>query len=118
MTEQEAIRSFLSKALRKDWQPRYLSLVETKRGKQTILADLYHVLGERFDPAHLKTIPESTLSKPAFLFSETDGFGKECPSMREAESNADEGALVVSADGKHGILIEETIKRGMQHYSV
>jgi len=49
MTAKEALVHFLAHALQKRWRDRYVSLVQSKRGKERFLNDLHHEIEDRFD---------------------------------------------------------------------
>ncbi len=77
MDPTEAIRAFLSHALRKERRDRYLFLVERRKGRKRFLADLYHAMGEQIDTSRaVPSIADEVLSAPAYSYSERGGFGR------------------------------------------
>jgi hypothetical protein len=103
MTAEKTLIRFLCKVLQKRWQDRYVSILQTRRGKKTFLDDLWHQLKDRFDPEKVMTdLPEEAWSSPGFSFSQHKGFGKEEKSVRTAFDTVGEGSLIIDKTGTYG----------------
>ncbi len=104
MTSEEALIHFLSKALQKRWRNRYVKLVQTKHGKQTFLADLWHQLEGRLNLSKVVSdLPEEVWASPAFSFRQNYGFGHEEESVRTAFDSVGDGSLIIDISGIYGI---------------
>ena len=104
MTAEETLIHFLSKALQNRWQDRYISLVQTKRGKNTFLEDLWHQFEDRLDPEKsVADLPKDVWASPAFSFSRNNGFGREEESVRTAFDTVGDGSLIIDKTGRYGI---------------
>ena len=96
MTAGEALAHFLSRALQKRWQDRYVSLIQTKRGKKTFLADLCHQLSARLDLAKaVPDLPRDVWNEPSFSFSQKNGFGREEKSLQTAFESVGDSSLII-----------------------
>ena len=119
MTAEETLVQFLSKALHKRWRDRYVSIVQTKRGKNTFLADLWHQLEDRLDPDKSVTdLPKDVWSSPAFSFSQNNGFGKEEESVQKAFDTVGDGSLIIDKTGKYGIHQPEDMVDHIKYFRV
>ena len=119
MTPEEALVHFLSGALQKRWRARYVSLVQTQRGKSKFLADLWHVFEHRLDFAKaVCALPEDAWSASAFSFSETVGFGREEESLKTAFDKVGDGSLIVDVNGRYGIYQPEDAVDRIKYFRV
>lgn len=119
MTAEETLAQFLSKALLDRWRDRYLSLVQTKRGKKTFVEDLWHQLEDRLDPAKsVPDLPAEVWASPAFSYSQNNGFGKEEESVRVAFDTVGDGSLIVDKTGRHGIHQPEDMVDDIRYFRV
>ena len=108
MTAEDTFIQFVSKAIHKRWRDRYISIATTKRGKQTILEDLWHQFEERIDPSKVITdLPSKAWQKPAFSYSQNNGFGKEEESVRKAFDTVGDGSLIIDKTGTYGVYQPE-----------
>ncbi|MDF7802029.1 hypothetical protein P4C99_21310 [Pontiellaceae bacterium B1224] len=108
MTAEETFIQFASKAIHKRWRDRYVSIATTKRGKKTILEDLWHQFEDRIDQATIiEDLPSEAWRSPAFSYSQTNGFGREEESVRKAFDTVGDGSLIIDKSGKYGIYQPE-----------
>lgn len=119
MVPEKALVHFLSKALMKRWKDRYISLVQTKHGKQKFLEDLWHQIEDRFDLA--KSVPDfnrNVWGSPAFSFSQNNGFGQIEESMQAAFDTVGDGSLIIDKEGKYGIYLPEDKAEKVKYFCV
>jgi len=119
MTAEETLVEFLSKVLPKRWRDRYVSLVQTKKGKKTFLNDLWHQCGDRFDPDKtVADLPKEVWTSPAFSFSQNNGFGLEEESVQKAFDTVGDGSLIVDKTGKYGVYQPEDMVDDIKYFRV
>lgn len=117
MTAEEALIHFLSKTLQKRWRGRYASLVQTKKGKKTFLADLWHQIEDKLDPAKVvNDLPKEAWSTPAYSFKQNTGFGQEEQSVRSAFESVGDGSLIIDRNGRHGIHQPEDMVDDIKYF--
>jgi hypothetical protein len=117
----EALRTFLSRALRKERRDRYLFLMGRSKGRDQFLADLHHAMGEHFDASRaVPSLSDEIMNAPAYSYSEQDGFGREEESVSAAcdRLGAEGGWLVVDRHGRHGVYAPEDDMDGRMVLSV
>ncbi|OGV52373.1 MAG: hypothetical protein A2X49_02460 [Lentisphaerae bacterium GWF2_52_8] len=108
MSEKEAISYFLSKALKKRWSPRYISMLATERGRKVFLEDLSHNIESRFDSNKMRRGFSSQIwQRHACVFSLREGFGKQYPSLETAFNVTDDSCLIIEITGTYGIYKPE-----------
>ena len=111
MNQETVLSTFIKSALNKRWIDRYLSLVNSKKGKSKFLKDLYHVFDDKIDPSKVvKDFNKKVWELPAYSYSEIGGFGNDEASLKNAfEKYGGAGCLVVDYTSKYGIYIPETM---------
>ncbi len=92
MSAEEALNHFLSGALQKQYKDRYRSLIQTKKGKQKFLSNLWHQFEDKINESKtVKEFPSKVWTLPAYSFSENNGFGQKEYSMQNAFESVGDG---------------------------
>ncbi len=119
MSPEEALIHFLSRALQERWRERYISIIQTKRGKKTLLRNLYHELEDRLDPSKaLMQLPADVWNLPAYSFNEAVGFGRQEQSLKTAFELVSDGSLIIDTKGNYGVHKPEDLVDDIRYFNV
>lgn len=119
MTAKEALLHFLSKALQRRWQDRYLSLIKTEHGRKKFIKYLCHRFEDRLDPAKsVDDLPEEILASRAFSFSQDTAFGRKEESVRTALDILGDCSLIIDKAGTHGIYKPKDMIDDIKYFRV
>jgi hypothetical protein len=101
-----AFVNFVRRVLTPAKAQRYATLAGNVKGHKKILKGLYHDFEAAIRPNAVRKGPyDQVWDQPCFVFAETQGFGVEYVSVREAyeEVSSYDGWLIVLQDGSAGI---------------
>ena len=118
MDAQEALETFLSRALVRSKRARVLGFIAKPKSRAKFLDAIYHDLENYLDRAkQVDSLPKSVVSMPGYKYQPPEIFGQPIPNLSEFYYGLDESYLVVTIDGKYGIHGPETYSDSRAFYA-
>lgn len=118
MEAQTALRTFLEGVLIRRSE-RYIGFINKPKARKKFLAAFHHTLESDLDSSKsIKNLPVGSESIPGYWFAPPDEFGVPVADIREYVDSIEDSFLVVSANGKFGILSPETFIDSRRIYRV
>jgi len=118
MTAEQALKSFLNKALIRK-KERYIGFILKPKTQGKFLNLIYHELENDLDESKkINQLNEKVLAKSGYKFMPPNIFGEQIMAIKEAYTSSDESFLIVSSDGKHAIYGPETYIDSRAFYNV